>query len=369
MGANETDAFEESAFAKSVDAEIIALQREGTDFLDIVCADGIETDDEEFDDELIERILNRDGMSVMYGDSNCGKTFLAIEMACCIALGKQFLGRETEQGAVLYLATEGYASVMKRLKAYKKHHGVAHLPVFVVKTPINFFDSTAHADLIIKHGVTIEAETGLKVKNVFSDTLARTAAGANENSGQDMAIVLDSADSVRRNLKTHFTWIHHCGKDAARGLRGWSGIRAAIDTEIEVAEDVSGVRSVEITKQRDGDGKGDRYGFNLHPVCIGYNKRGEERSTCVVQLDFAPAKATKGREFKNENLMNKAFILCNERHGEITKEGTREFFYELRIGEQDAKRQAFNREWDKAMTSISKHPVLSKCHVNHTVTT
>jgi hypothetical protein len=28
--------------------------------------------------------------------------------------------------------------------------------------------------------------------------------------------------------------VHHSGKDAAKGARGWSGIRAAADTEIEI---------------------------------------------------------------------------------------------------------------------------------------
>lgn len=265
-------------------------------YLDHVFATAIDTSDEYFDDELVESVLLKDGMSVIYGDSNSGKTFLAVDLACSVALGKSWMGRRTVQGVALYLATEGPKSVQTRLKAYKKHHGIVDLPVVVVKSPVNFFeggqeDSHRVVALIKK----IEEDLGQKVRIVIGDTMARIGAGANENTGQDMTIVLKHADYIREKASIHFLWIHHCGKDAAKGSRGWSGIRAAIDTELEVIE-IKGqiVRSIEITKQRDIDGKGDRYGFTLSPVVMGQNQWGRARSSCVV-MEEAPPKKTDGK--------------------------------------------------------------------------
>lgn len=259
-------------------------------YLEHTHADSIQVEDEFFDDELVESVLLKDGMSVIYGDSNSGKTFLAIDLACSIALGQTWMGRRVLPGIALYLATEGPTSVQRRLKAYKKVFEIEKLPVVVVKSPVNFFadgDQDSHKVLaLIKK---IEADLGQKVRIVIGDTMARIAAGANENTGQDMTIVLKHADYIRENAKAHFLWIHHCGKDAARGSRGWSGIRAAIDTEIEVIEAKGQqTRSVEITKQRDIDGKGDRYGFSLKPVALGVNQWGNQRTSCVVVPEDAP---------------------------------------------------------------------------------
>jgi hypothetical protein len=112
-----------------------------------------------------------------------------------------------------------------------------------------------------------------------------------------MGVILKHADYIKLECETHFLWIHHNGKNVAAGMRGWSGIRAAIDTEIEVIEDKeSGVRTLEITKQRDIEGKGDRYGFRLLPIDIGVSKWGVIRSSCVVvEADSVPAKAEKNK--------------------------------------------------------------------------
>jgi hypothetical protein len=109
-----------------------------------------------------------------------------------------------------------------------------------------------------------------------------------------MGTVLMNADAIREATQATFLWVHHCGKDAARGMRGWSGMRAAIDTEIEVsADDATGQRVAEITKQRDLPGKGERIGFRLDVVPMGRNRWGTERSTCVVVPSDAPPKPGK----------------------------------------------------------------------------
>lgn len=261
-------------------------------YLSHVHADQIDLGDEQFDDELVESVLLKDGMSVIYGDSNSGKTFLAIDLACAIARGTNWLGRRSVQGVALYLATEGPRSVQMRIKAYKKHHGINQIPMVVVTSPVNFFEGgEVDSHKVVSLVQKIESELGQKVRVVIGDTMARIAAGANENTGQDMTIVLKYADYIREHAQVHFMWIHHCGKDAAKGGRGWSGIRAAIDTEIEVVETKGQrIRSVEITKQRDIEGKGDRYGFTLLPISIGMTQWGKVRSSCVVVEEEAPSK-------------------------------------------------------------------------------
>ncbi|HEX4045110.1 MAG TPA: AAA family ATPase [Gammaproteobacteria bacterium] len=245
-------------------------------------------------DEIVEGVLINGEGSILYGESNSGKTFFVIDLACAIALGINWMNRKTEPGLVVYLAVESPASVMRRLQAYQKYHKVTINNFIIVKNPINLFDSDADTNAIIKLISALEIQYKTKVHLIIGDTLARLSAGANENAGQDMGLVIRHFDRIRNECNVHFMMIHHSGKNAAAGARGWSGVRAAVDTEIEVTDSPIG-RCAEITKQRDLDTKGTRIGFKLEPVELGYTKWRSIAKSCVVLSADAPEKSTNKR--------------------------------------------------------------------------
>ena len=264
--------------------------------LDFVLADQLPDGDETFDDELIEGTIGRIAMAVLYGDSNSGKTFLAIDIGAAVAQGIEWLGKSVDGGMVVYLATESPTSVQMRLRAYQRHHRVRVPGFVIVKSPINLFDGLADTEAVIDLVRDLEREHGAKVALIVGDTLARLAVGANENAGEDMGVVVRNIDAIRAATGAAFVLVHHTGKDAAKGMRGWSGLRAATDTEIEVtADDATGLRSAEITKQRDLPGKGERIGFRLQPVHIGVNRWGNPRGSCVVEASDAPTPRPRGK--------------------------------------------------------------------------
>ena len=264
--------------------------------LSCVMASDLPDEEIEFEDELVELTLGRSTMAVMYGDSNSGKTFAGIDLGASICQGTPWMGRNCESGLVVYLATEAAASVQLRLRAYQRHHRVRVPGFVIVQSPVNLFDGNADMVAVIALVERLESEHGAKVALIIGDTLARISAGANENSGEDMGVVLKNADAIRAATGATFLWIHHTGKDQAKGMRGWSGMRAAIDTEFEVTGNpVTRLHSLEITKQRDLPGKGDRFGFRLLRVNLGRNRWGTDRGSCVLESADAPAKAEKGR--------------------------------------------------------------------------
>lgn len=252
-------------------------------------ADQLDLNEVDGDDELVEGVIGRNAMGVLYGDSNTGKTFVAIDMGCAIARGIAWMGRRVEKGMVVYLATESPASVRTRLRAYQKHHRCRVPDFVVVTTPVNLFRSSADTNAVIKLIRDLESEHGVKCELIIGDTLARMAAGANENSGDDMTLVLENLDRIRTEVKASVLPIHHTGKDAAKGMRGWSGMRAAIDTELEVTADSTGIGTLEVTKQRDMPGKGSRIGYRLQVIPLGRGKWGKDRTSCVVEPIEAPA--------------------------------------------------------------------------------
>jgi hypothetical protein len=145
---------------------------------------------------------------------------------------------------------------------------------------------------------------------IVVDTLSRAMAGGNENSPEDMGALVRNLDTIRQHLPAHVAVVHHSGKDAARGARGHSLLRAATDTEIEVSREIgSSTSSARVTKQRELE-LGDEFPFTLVPVELGANRRGKPVTSCVVHHDDAeaiPAPADKRlqKEMERERLKKK----------------------------------------------------------------
>ena len=99
----------------------------------------------------------------------------------------------------MYLASEAAGSVERRIRALKRERGVALDRLIVVRSPVNLFrvDSDMHA--VIELVREVECTTRDKVVMIIGDTLAALSAGANENAGVDMGIVLANVDRIRRD--------------------------------------------------------------------------------------------------------------------------------------------------------------------------
>jgi KaiC/GvpD/RAD55 family RecA-like ATPase len=265
------------------DLTSLLVQQTGTaviDKLKVVFGDQL-GDGYEAPDELVEGLMTIGSSVVVYGDSNSGKTFWALSVATAIATGSDCYGRKTDPGLVVYLASEAPASIRSRMQAIKKFYGCSLENLAMVPVPMNFYAGAQDAHDVIEMVRAIEQIKGKPVRLIIGDTLSRMSAGANENSGEDMGPVMARFDNVAAATGAAMMIIHHNGKDAAKGARGWSGIRAHIDTEIEVSEK-DGVRSVSVTKQRELPSKGETIYFKLEVVEMGITKFGGAATTCVA---------------------------------------------------------------------------------------
>jgi putative DNA primase/helicase len=268
------------------DLTALLIQQTGTavfDKLKVVFGDQLSSQ-YEAPDELVEGLMTIGSSVVVYGDSNSGKTFWALSVATAIATGTLCYGKKTDPGLVIYLACEAPASIRSRMQAIKKYHGCNLENLAMVPVPMNFYTGDQDAYDVIELVKAIEHMKGQPVRLIIGDTLARMSAGANENSGEDMGPVMARFDQVATATKAALMIIHHNGKDAAKGARGWSGIRAHIDTEIEVIEK-DGTRMVNVTKQRELPGKGETIYFKLEVVEMGTSKFGNPATTCVAVPD------------------------------------------------------------------------------------
>jgi hypothetical protein len=242
--------------------------------------------------DFVEGLLTKACLAVVYGDSNVGKSFWAIDLGLHITGGIKWNAREVDKGIVILATLEGGRMVDNRIIAARSRLGLPPtVPLMVVQCPIDLRTTRLDADRMVNTIKRAIADiTGpLPVHLVIIDTLSRALNGGNEGA-EDMAALLANADYIRHETGVAILFVAHCGKDAARGIRGWSGIRAAIDVEIEVTRTDEGTGFVaEVTKERDLP-IGDRFGFNLDVVELGRNQRGKLVTTCVVVPTDAPAK-------------------------------------------------------------------------------
>lgn len=234
--------------------------------------------------QIIEDWVTAGGLSVVYGESNSGKTYMVIDMACAVARGASWLGKRTVQGAVLYVAGEGAASVRMRLLAYMRHHRITDLPVAIVPVAVNLLDPAGDTHRVIEAVQTAEAHLGVPVSLIVIDTLARAMGGGNENASEDMGSVVSHADLIRQSTSAHLAFIHHSGKDATKGARGSSVLRAAVDTEVEVvADETAKTHTATFTKQRDLASKGDSVVTRFQALEFGVDQWGKPQRVCIVE--------------------------------------------------------------------------------------
>lgn len=245
--------------------------------------------------QLVEDVLTEGGLSVIYGESNSGKSFLACDLGCSLASGIPWLGKRTVQGAVLYVAGEGSESIKLRVLAWRQKHQV-NPKLAVVPVAVNLLKANADAMRVVAACKTVEAHYGSKVSLVIIDTLARAFAGGNENASEDMSAVIAHADLIRIHSGAHVMFIHHSGKDSAKGSRGHSSLKAATDTEVEVtAEEATKLHTADIKKQRDLGSRGEKITAKFTVVKMGMvDQWGKPVTTCVVDpTDEKPAGKSK----------------------------------------------------------------------------
>lgn len=223
---------------------------------------------------LVKGLLDQGTLSVMYGPSNVGKTFVAMDIAFRISAGLKWGGMKTTPGTVLYVAAEGGAGARKRAQALRLRYPEAAADFQFHLASIDLLRPDADIGPLI---ATIEA-LNRPLSLLVLDTLSRVMAGGEENGSVDMGTMVKHFDRIRKATGAHVMVVHHSGKDQARGSRGHSSLRAATDTEIEISEG-----QIAVTKQRDLD-KSFSSAFRLDVVKLGVDEDGEDVTSCTVDL-------------------------------------------------------------------------------------
>lgn len=227
-------------------------------------------------DYVIKGWLDRGAISVVYGDSNVGKSFFALDIAHHVQHGRSWNDQKVRQGNVLYIAAEGGALFQNRVVALDS-------PRFWVLTGgINLTDASRGDAAPLADAIAHLAGMHGPFSLIVIDTLARVMGGLDENTAPDIARLIAGVDYLRARTGAHVMLIHHSGKDRAKGARGHSSLRAAIDTEIELSRDEYHVITARAAKQRDMiSGQEFKFLLKLHTFPE-LDQDGDPVTTCIV---------------------------------------------------------------------------------------
>lgn len=181
---------------------------------------------------LIKRVLPEKGIVQIFGSPSVGKSFLAIDIACHVALGRPWCGFKTKQVPVLYIAAEGQGGITLRLKAWCQRHGI--IPENdLLKLKLDPVGLTVP-------GAATALANRIKAlpkppRLIILDTLAANFGPGDENTTRDMNMAMNALKELAGDGLV--MCIHHSGHlDKTRG-RGSSVALATFDVDLMVTRD------------------------------------------------------------------------------------------------------------------------------------
>jgi archaellum biogenesis ATPase FlaH len=231
-------------------------------------------------EHLVKGILPSSGLAAIYGPSGSGKTFLALDLIMAIACQSDWFGHKVKNAPVTYVGLEGKGGINNRIQAWRIKNPSL--------TPSNFkiildnFDlmKVANVDELAKAIIAAQMHEGV----IVIDTLNQASPAADENSSQDMGIIIKHLKLLQEMTGGLVLIIHHTGKNTSQGLRGHSSLKAALDANIEV---IGGdKRSWLLEKSKDGE-DGKSFAFRLEVQRLGADSDGDAISSCTVERDHS----------------------------------------------------------------------------------
>jgi hypothetical protein len=199
---------------------------------------------------LVKNILPEGGLALLFGASGCGKTFVALDLGLCVATGEKWHGHGATRSRVVYIAAEYTSSLKNRVAAWLQEQNREALDTF-------FFSKDAvqlhNNDEVTRFIDNLKSTLGQEpVSLIIFDTLARCFVGGDENSAQEMGMVIANVDRIREELGTAVLLIHHTTKDN-ESYRGSGSLEAGATTAMWVKPGAGKSLTIACRKQKDAE--------------------------------------------------------------------------------------------------------------------
>jgi hypothetical protein len=171
-------------------------------------------------------------VSAVFGDSDVGKSWAMLTLACCVATGTPWLGLEVREPlTVVYFAAEGRSHAARRIAGIAER---LELDVDLLDQHLFLVDPPSDAPWPIPVDALAESVRGRGAALLIIDTLSAAAWLEEESSNAEAAVLIAGLTRIADEFGTHVSFVHHSGKDAAKGQRGASALRANVRAEFQL---------------------------------------------------------------------------------------------------------------------------------------
>ena len=180
---------------------------------------------------LVKHWIQEKALIMVHGPSGGGKTFVVLDWCLSIASNKEIWnGHKVKPGKVVYLAGEGHHGLKGRVAAWKSHHKVDNINMWLSKSGCDLNTANGYQK-VVDHIRSLKEKPAILVV----DTLHRFLLG-DENSAQDAKTMLDACDALMNEFGCTVILVHHTGvsDEAQHRARGSSAWRGALDIEISI---------------------------------------------------------------------------------------------------------------------------------------
>lgn len=232
---------------------------------------------------LVKGAIPETGIGAIYGPSGTFKSFVALDLLAHISNGRTWFGRRVTAAPAVYVPLEGQGGIPKRVAAWRQalaHQGTqATTNIRFITEAMNLREK-ADRDKLVRTLV----DGGWAGGVLCIDTLAQAGPGIDENTSQGMGEMVSIFQELQNRLGGFVLVIHHSGKNEGAGLRGWSGLLAALDCSIRCTRDDSRPwyeGELILEKVKDGE-NGQTLDFAVARIALGYDEDGDPITSLAV---------------------------------------------------------------------------------------
>lgn len=179
---------------------------------------------------IVEDLLKQGSLAMLAGAAKTGKTFIAIDIACHVAMGKAWCGKKVQRTPVLYIALEGAGGFRDRMAAwYQVYNDGQRIPDEWFTLISGHMVNIMLPETVEQLREVIEAkDIGL----VILDTWSRSIPGVNENDNTEQLLAISNMQQVIDDTGVTVLAIHHFGRNDQ--VRGASALEGNFDTVLTV---------------------------------------------------------------------------------------------------------------------------------------
>lgn len=229
---------------------------------------------------LVQDVLTESGLSMLWGRSGAMKSFVALDIAMCVATGLPWHGRATKHGLVIYVAAEGSHGLGRRAVGWRRTRGRELTAPMFKLIPHSVALTSDDLDAMVTAILLLEAKPVL----IVVDTLARTFGTGDENKQADMNAYVTAADKLRETTGANVMIVHHSGVHEDRRERGSNVLRGAADTVIKVSrkdDKLDIINQGPEGKQKDAE---EFKTIKLRTQKVAFEQGGNEQTTLILNL-------------------------------------------------------------------------------------